>query len=145
MTAGVYQIKCLVNGMTYYGESKNVEKRLYDHRIILGMGTHANSALQADFNSYGLSLFEFQMIKIEDDKEARLEFESELVKSNPFHYNQRGRGIALQDHHRKNLSKVKTGKPVPWLTMKGKKHSDETKQKMSVTRKNKVIYGKDSV
>jgi hypothetical protein len=57
--SGIYMIHCLENDWRYYGESSNVSGRLASHKSLLNRQIHPNKLLQADWNQYGLSNFQF--------------------------------------------------------------------------------------
>lgn len=56
---GIYYIKNLVNGKKYIGSSKNLTKRLRDHKSALRVGRHHNIHLQRAWNKYGEENFKF--------------------------------------------------------------------------------------
>ena len=56
---GIYMIHCLKNDWRYYGETSNISGRLASHRYMLKLGTHTNKVLQADWDQYGSSEFQF--------------------------------------------------------------------------------------
>lgn len=58
--AGVYQICNLVNGMRYFGQTKNLQIRWKEHRKKLNANTHFNSHLQSAWNKYGENSFIFE-------------------------------------------------------------------------------------
>nr|YP_009184728.1 putative GIY YIG homing endonuclease [Oogamochlamys gigantea]ALO62836.1 putative GIY YIG homing endonuclease [Oogamochlamys gigantea] len=77
---GLYRIRCLVTNKIYIGESGNVIDRLSKHY----KGNHDCSALQQDWNNYGFSHFEFEILDIGtgwEDKKIRKEKERELIES----------------------------------------------------------------
>lgn len=59
---GVYIIRCLKNNKAYVGQSKNIRRRISEHRIDLRGGKHRNSFLQEDFNIYGESNFTAEVV-----------------------------------------------------------------------------------
>ena len=61
---GIYSIKNLINGKRYIGASKNIHNRWVDHRCKLNNHyKSANNDLQADWDLYGESNFEFSVLK----------------------------------------------------------------------------------
>ena len=62
MTAGIYRIRNTVNDMVYIGQSKNLDKRIREHRQDLRRGDHANEHLQNAWNLYGEQSFEFSVV-----------------------------------------------------------------------------------
>ena len=61
--AGVYEIRCLVNGNIYIGQSWNIPFRWLFHICEIAFQRHHNNRLQADMRKYGLSNFTFKYIK----------------------------------------------------------------------------------
>lgn len=68
----VYYIKNTVNGKIYVGSSVNAAHRWTHHKTTLKSGTHKNQWLQADYNEFGLDVFEFGIIE-EIEEKADLE------------------------------------------------------------------------
>lgn len=62
--SGIYKIENLVNGKVYIGQSKNVQKRIWEHRYQLKKGIHDNIYLQNSFNKYGIENFDFSVIEL---------------------------------------------------------------------------------
>lgn len=63
MNSGIYKIKNLQNNKIYIGSSNNIKRRWQKHKALLRHGKHYNSHLQASWNKYGESLFEFSIIE----------------------------------------------------------------------------------
>ncbi|OKH56254.1 hypothetical protein NIES2101_00270 [Calothrix sp. HK-06] len=64
---GTYSICCLVTEHTYVGSSKNIPKRLAEHRCKLNSSAHWNAKLQALWLKYGKHSFYFRINKITTD------------------------------------------------------------------------------
>jgi group I intron endonuclease len=113
--SGIYMIENIVDRKRYIGSSVNLMHRKVTHFKTLSMGIHRNSHLQRAFAKYGGSSFSFHVLMLCEP--------SELL-----HYEQ-----ALLDrlHPEYNIYEV-AGSPL------GMKFSDETKKKMSETRKGKT-------
>lgn len=62
MTAGVYYIFCEPDQRLYIGSSVNVETRIAKHRSHLRAGNHRSKRMQAAWNEYGESAFEFVLL-----------------------------------------------------------------------------------
>jgi len=62
-TSGIYQIRNTVNGSIYIGASHKIEERFSHHKQELRAGKHYSKALQADWEKYGESCFEFLVIR----------------------------------------------------------------------------------
>lgn len=54
---GIYRVVCLVNGLSYIGQSKDIEKRWRQHDIELYKRQHHSKKLQYDYDIYGSQLF----------------------------------------------------------------------------------------
>ena len=63
MSIGIYQIRNLLNGKIYIGQSMDIEKRWSTHRAELKHNYHHNIHLQSAWNKYGEESFEFSIIE----------------------------------------------------------------------------------
>lgn len=61
---GVYLIRCLASGEVYVGSSRTVRLRIATHRRALCKGAHFNAALQAAWDTYGASAFQFDVLEL---------------------------------------------------------------------------------
>jgi group I intron endonuclease len=86
---GVYRIKCLENGKSYYGESQNVSARLSQHKSRLRRNIHDVQELQNDFNLYGEKKFQFSVVSQNRNfsLKDRVALETELINSSSLCYN----------------------------------------------------------
>src|SRR6478736_7234599 len=116
MPCRVYDITNLINGRLYLGSSSNVIKRLGSHRRKLRQNCHDNIALQNAWNKYGEENFEFGLVH-ECPKDMLLQCEHWMMTQYDF------------DKNLYNISRE------PLAPMRGRKHSLETKGRMSKTRK----------
>ena len=83
-TCGVYKITNKINGKFYIGSSNNIERRWYNHKLLLTEGTHDNQHLQNAWNLYGNNNFSFEIIE-ECLPEVQFEREQYYLDSlNPF-------------------------------------------------------------
>lgn len=62
MTVGIYVIEC--GSRVYVGQSQNVEHRFKDHRRRLMKGTHNNPKLQRAWNLHGKEAFSFSLAEV---------------------------------------------------------------------------------
>lgn len=60
---GVYKITNIVTGKYYIGSSKNVRARFYGHLSQLKNNKHHNKHLQSSFNTYGETVFVFEVLE----------------------------------------------------------------------------------
>lgn len=63
---GVYELKCLINGMKYIG-SGNLTVRRDAHKYFLRHGNHYNFFMQNDWNKYGEEKFQFNILQFCDN------------------------------------------------------------------------------
>jgi group I intron endonuclease len=64
MTAGIYCIENLENGMKYIGMSSGIDSyRLFNHKSMLKRNVHHNTYLQNAYNKYGKNAFKFWIVE----------------------------------------------------------------------------------
>jgi hypothetical protein len=145
--SGIYKIINTKNGKFYLGSSKNLAQRKKKHKYELSKGKHHSSYLQNAYNKYGAKSFKF--VIIEHVEESRLlEVEQHYLNTmKPY----------LEDVGY-NMSKMATncvltgqdhwtyGLPTEEHHWYGKKHTKETRLKISKAQKGKLnhAYGKPS-
>lgn len=81
--AGVFQIKNTTNGKLLLGSSLNLEGTLNQHRFVLSLGSHRNSALQRDWQALGADAFVFEIleqVKVKDEPGFDLSDELTLLE-----------------------------------------------------------------
>lgn len=61
--SGVYEIRCTVTNKLYIGSSVDIKYRWTQHRARLKEGRHRNTHLQAAWNKYGESAFQFTVLQ----------------------------------------------------------------------------------
>ncbi len=127
MKSGIYIIENLINGKKYVGSAKNVDKRWYQHKYTLNNNTHDNSYLQKAWNKHGKDNFNF--IIIEDVIIENL-LEREQYYIDLYDVCNRKKGYNLA--------------PTAGNTL-GFKHTEETKRKLSLLKKNKPSNRKNYV
>ena len=64
--SGIYKLACSATKQFYIGSSKNVINRWGSHIEDLRKGTHCNYRLQRDFDQFGESTFNFEIIYVTD-------------------------------------------------------------------------------
>lgn len=136
---GIYKILNNVTGKFYIGSTVDFEKRFYEHTWDLNKNTHHSKHLQRAWSKYGQDNFSFLVIEIvdtEDSLKTREQWHIDLLK--PYKRNigynvscdasapMRGRRHTLE--MRRHFSLTRSGINHPWY---GKKHSEESKKKMS--------------
>ena len=113
--AGVYEIKNKVNNHRYIGSSKDLDRRLRDHKYSLNAGTHRNIHLQRAWNKYGEDAFVFDVIITCDDR-STIYLEQECIDEMEPEYNiaktaTGGAGSCSEETKRK-LRKANLGKTL---------------------------------
>ena len=139
--SGIYQIRNLINGKKYIGQTADLEKRKLKHFNALMGNYHYNEHLQNAYNKYGKENFVFEVLKycrlfeltryeqffVDQEKQDDLyNIRIECVNSNL--------GTRCSDETREKLS----------IINRGKKHTKKSKNKISkaLSGKNHPLYGK---
>lgn len=117
MDAGIYAIRNKQNGKLYIGSAKSIVDRFNSHKKALHKGNHHNVKLQNAFNKYGFDNFGFEKLLICKYDDLIM---YEQLCINGYDAVKNGYNIA----------------PIAGNTL-GCRFSDETKAKMSASRKGK--------
>lgn len=138
LNTGIYEIRNVKNGRRYIGSAVNVSKRWREHLRQLEDGNHHSQFMQRCWNKNGEESFIFRVI-LACDKENLIMYEQAFLDFHQPEYNSAKLagsqlGYRHSDESRKKMSKSRKGKPSP---RKGVKLSDETKLKISINRKGK--------
>lgn len=129
--SGIYQIVNRANGKRYIGSSANLKNRRLTHFGYLRLGIHHNTHLQASYNKYDRDAFEFHVLLYCEPFEL-LRYEQFFIDCYKPEYNKNiiassslgvKRSIATREKIRQNMMNI----------------SQETRAKMSLSAKNKVI------
>lgn len=147
---GIYGIKNIDTGKVYVGQTRQTfNRRFLLHNWQLKNNVHENQYLQKSYNKYGDSKFEFFIIEIIKNKNLDILNELEIkyikkYKSQNLSYNilngGGGRlGISMSENAKKIIGEKNR------IHMLGRKASDETKRKMSESRKGKTIIRKTDI
>jgi len=110
----------MVNGKRYIGSSKSIDERLNAHKAKLVRGAHHSIALQRAWDKHGEDAFVMQPLAILEQTEL-LPTEQRLLDQ-------------MFDTGEENYNVARFAKAV----MKGRKHTAETKAKMSESRMGRV-------
>lgn len=134
MISGIYQIKCNINNKIYVGSSKDIHERWKSHIRSLRANNHHNPYLQHTFNKYGLGVFVFEIIEecSKDDLITKEQYYLDLafLEDNTFNIAELARAGTVKHHTIETKDKI--GK-----ANKGRKYSDEVRQKMSENKQGK--------
>lgn len=117
--SGIYEIRNLVNGKTYVGQSINIKSRKSVHLVNLRYNRHHSKHLQNAWNKYGESNFEFGILE-ECSIEKLTEREQHWIDTKKAYHDEFGYNIG------------KCAEP----SSRGLKRSAETINKMKEARRN---------
>lgn len=142
---GIYMIKNLISNKCYIGQTTDrFVERFWNHQWKLINQTHDNIHLQRAWNKYGEANFEFKVLNVcnNDDKINKLEvFYINLFSENSYNISAGGQGKSspMSSHAKKIIGEKNR------IHMLGRKHTEETKLKMSLSRKGKCQHKKSDV
>jgi len=132
--SGIYQIKNLVNGKFYIGQTNRFATRASHHENALKNNRHDNKHLQNAWNLHGPEAFVFSVLAVIDCEEKRTLVEQKLIDvfygGNCYNMDRKAR-LSSKDFAEK-ISKANKGK-------KRKSHSEETKRKISASHTGKIV------
>lgn len=76
---GVFQIRNKVNERVFIDSSTNIPGKINRHAFALNAGQHASKSLQADWNEFGSSAFEFETVEpLEPRDDQNYDYKSDL-------------------------------------------------------------------
>jgi hypothetical protein len=83
-SAGVFQVKNVINDKVLLGSSLNLDGPLNGHRFMLEISGHTNKALQKEWNDFGADKFVFEILEVvkvkNDDPNFNLDDELTLLE-----------------------------------------------------------------
>lgn len=128
MKSGIYQIINLVNFKFYVGSSVDFGDRWYKHDSRLENNNHENQYLQNAFNKYGSGNFVYDILEFVDEGALKEREQYYLDTLQPW-----------RPEIGYNISKDATA------SMRGRKHTEETKKKISISNLGKhSLFGEDN-
>lgn len=140
---GIYGIKNLINNKIYVGQTgESFQRRYWHHRWKLQNNQHDNQYLQNAWNKYGEDNFCYMILETVDDLELLNSLEMKYIsiyKKQQLAYNMSDGGDGKRGCPMSDKAKRIVGEKNR-QNMLGKKHSEETKEKMSKIRKGKYVY-----
>jgi group I intron endonuclease len=147
MNCGIYIIKNIVNNKVYIGSSQDIKRRFYLHKHYLKKNSHINLHLQTAWNFYGEKSFVFEILEIISDKTLLSEKEMHYIQLYCSTNRENGYNICEdtnapmrnRKHSIESIEKMKKSKIGKNNSFYGKTHSDETKLKISNSKKGKKL------
>lgn len=144
--SGVYIITCLVDNKHLIGYSTTINKRLNVHKSDLKLNRHKNSYLQNSYNQHGLENFTFETLEYYPVR-VMASFENWWCNMLDTHNRDYGFNIKptgdenhkVADETRIKFSKIRKGELNYFY---GMRHSEETKLKISNTKKSQKLSRK---
>jgi group I intron endonuclease len=137
---GIYCIENIVNNKKYIGRSVNIYGRWAYHKSALNKNIHMNNYLQHSWNKYGSENFKFYILE-ECSIEELAEKEGQHMLSCQS-YIPTGYNIAIADEETYVHNPITRDKISQSLfghkRNLGKHHSDETKMKISQTKREQI-------
>jgi len=112
---GIYKIVCLDNNKIYIGSSQTVRQRIINHKSDLRSNKHQNTHLQRAWNKYQENGFKFELIQY-CDIEVLLEREQFYID--------------LYNCYKTGFNRMPQA-----ASPRGRKYTEEEKQKRALTRK----------
>lgn len=145
---GIYCIECVSTGVKYIGQTiENFYRRWIFHKWNLKNNHHSNQYLQHAWNKYGEENFKFYPIEYFDISQKSKDTKNKLDKLEQFYiekfdtfnngFNLTTGGERCRMTPLSEEAKRKIGEKNK-INMLGKKHSEETKRKMSMVHKGYV-------
>lgn len=124
----IYKVENIKNKKVYIGQTKNISTRKSQHKYLLKRGIHKNSILQEDWNIYGEESFVWSYIEECENADEREQYWINF-------YKEKTNGNVYNIMHSKLYKSKIKGRTSP---MKGLEHSELTKERMSISQKNRV-------
>jgi group I intron endonuclease len=126
---GVYKITNLKNNKVYIGSTtKTLYSRKRSHFLKLKNNIHFNTHLQLSFNKYGENFFTFEILAICKEEHTVI-LENFFIKLYSSHLKDKGYNMAIP-----------LELPVPNISNKGKKFSEDHKEKISYSLKRNCYW-----
>jgi group I intron endonuclease len=129
---GLYTITCSVSGRFYIGSTSLFENRVRSHYYDLRRNRHVNTALQSDFNLYGVDAFVFEVVRVIPDPVARARAEEKWIREmfgdGCYNASFACGPVIYTPEMRAKMAEAR----------KGKKHSPETRSRMRESRQARI-------
>jgi len=139
VTIGIYRIFHTESGKSYVGQSVNVKRRLAGHLLLLSRGSHHNRHLQSAYCLYGKESFDTEVLELctKENLTEREQYWMDFYRPTGLYNLAPAAGSPLGYKHGEEMRRKVSQSLFCNKRMLGKKHSQETRDKMSATRKGK--------
>ncbi len=138
MKSGIYKIKNILNGKSYFGSSVDIDRRVWIHKWMLRKGTHHSILLQHAWDKSSERAFIFEVVALCDISTVikRKKAEEPFLSTGEYNVAKSVDKAFLGRKHsaatRNKMSELKKGSNNPLF---GKRHSEETRNKIRETNK----------
>ena len=133
--SGIYKLKTSINNKIYIGSSSNLYKRLSFHFEKLRKNCHQNIKLQNHINKYGIDCLTFEIVELCDVTELE---KREQYYLDFFNAVKSGFNIALEVSSSRGIKQSDETIKKRSNSLKGRKLSENHKNKISVANQGKV-------
>jgi group I intron endonuclease len=160
MTTGIYIIINELTEKYYLGSSVNIEKRWVEHKSLLKSNKHHSKPLQNAYNKYGNSCLTYYVffVCVEEDllffeqfclDTLKPKYNASKVANAPMAGRKHSKETLIKMRkprsleHRASISAAQKGKTLSeshkknLVGFKGKTHSEESRQKMAISARNR--------
>lgn len=147
----IYAIRHRASGRSYIGSTVNTEKRIKEHRRLLGHGKHHSPLLQNCWNKYSEDAFEFLILETVEDRLFLLAREQFTI----WRYADRSlncapatgtpKGVKRSAETRAKLSAITKARGNPekaWAGNRGRVMSEDERAKRSEAQKQAIADGR---
>jgi group I intron endonuclease len=138
MKSGIYRITCTANGKVYVGSAQNLKKRWSQHLTDLRRGVHHSRHLQGAWNKYGEDSFAWDVLEYAEDSDL-VELEQRHIDLHRSFDQEHGFNMYPTAGSPLGRSLSEQAKEKIRAANVGRKHTAETRAKMSEMRKGKKL------
>lgn len=147
-TKGIYRIRNLVNGKMYIGfTNMSFGDRRDSHFACLRNNYHFNHDLQNDFNKYGESNFVFEIVEVIESDDILKYQEKEIYYISLYDTVNTGYNYTAGGNNstRPTRERIRQMAEINRVANTGKKISEETKKKMSISHRKRKDLSKPNI
>ena len=97
--SGIYKITNTITGDFYIGSSKNVKRRLANHKCQSTWNKQPNNPMYHDMKNYGIDKFEFQILAEVEESFLKVTEQKFIELLKPTYNNRRANGWNIERHN----------------------------------------------